>query len=252
MPVRRDTTLKTKAEGNPDQFQIDHERLKRDRAAVKDLLERAMNPPVPSVTVSRGSKILPDHPSHHVGLGLIMQAIATDDSDFLMGILDQLKDLCVHDQLLGAREVNFVLSVIKGIAPKDQLETMLALQMAAVHMATVQVARKRDRRDCENRSESLERALSQLAKTFASQMESLKRYRASGEQKITVQYVSVSDGSQAIVGDVTHAGGGRQLETAEEPQVLTDARVAPMGLVAERKSASVHAPRRRQSRNSAK
>ena len=36
-------------------------------------------------------------------------------------------------------------------------------------------------------------------------MEALKRYRTGGEQKVTVQHVSVSKGGQAIVGEVTHS-----------------------------------------------
>jgi hypothetical protein len=41
-------------------------------------------------------------------------------------------------------------------------------------------------------------------------METLKRYRTGGEQKVTVQHVTVNDGGQAIVGTVTPgpAGGG--------------------------------------------
>ena len=42
------------------------------------------------------------------------------------------------------------------------------------------------------------------ALTYATQMEALKRYRTCGEQKVTVQHVSVSAGAQAIVGNVTH------------------------------------------------
>ncbi len=42
-------------------------------------------------------------------------------------------------------------------------------------------------------------------RTFATQMETLKRYRTGGEQKVTVQHVSVSEGGQAIVGNVTQA-----------------------------------------------
>jgi hypothetical protein len=44
-----------------------------------------------------------------------------------------------------------------------------------------------------------------IARTFATQMEALKRYRTGGEQKVTVQHVSVSEGGQAIVGNVTQA-----------------------------------------------
>ena len=49
------------------------------------------------------------------------------------------------------------------------------------------------------------RALNKLARTFAMQVEPLKRYRTGGEQKVTVQHVSVGDGGQAIVGNVTQA-----------------------------------------------
>jgi hypothetical protein len=37
-------------------------------------------------------------------------------------------------------------------------------------------------------------------------METLKRYRTGGEQKVTVQHVNVNDGGQAIVGNVTAPG----------------------------------------------
>ena len=36
-------------------------------------------------------------------------------------------------------------------------------------------------------------------------MEALRRYRSGGEQNVTVQHVSVNDGGQAIVGNVTQA-----------------------------------------------
>ena len=53
--------------------------------------------------------------------------------------------------------------------------------------------------------DSAERALNKLARTFAMQMEALKRYRTGGEQKVTVQHVTVGEGGQAIVGNVNQA-----------------------------------------------
>jgi hypothetical protein len=47
-----------------------------------------------------------------------------------------------------------------------------------------------------------------LARTFAAQIETLKRYRSSGEQKVTVEHVTVNTGGQAIVGNVNHGGPG--------------------------------------------
>ena len=58
--------------------------------------------------------------------------------------------------------------------------------------------------------DAAERAFNKLARTFAVQMEALRRYRTGGEQRVTVQHVTVNDGGKAIVGAVTSgpAGGG--------------------------------------------
>ena len=37
-------------------------------------------------------------------------------------------------------------------------------------------------------------------------MEGLKRYRTGGEQKVTVQHVTVNEGGQAVVGNVSSQG----------------------------------------------
>ena len=53
------------------------------------------------------------------------------------------------------------------------------------------------------RQDSAGRALGRLARTFPAQMEALNRYRNNGEPAITVQNVSVGDGGNAIVGNIT-------------------------------------------------
>ena len=54
------------------------------------------------------------------------------------------------------------------------------------------------------------RAFNKLARTFAAQMEALRKYRTGGEQNVTVKHVTVNEGGQAIVGNVEHSpGGGR-------------------------------------------
>jgi len=40
------------------------------------------------------------------------------------------------------RELNFLLSVVKGAKPRESVEAMLAAQMAAVHIATMTLARR--------------------------------------------------------------------------------------------------------------
>jgi hypothetical protein len=64
------------------------------------------------------------------------------------------------------------------------------------------------------------------------QMEALKRYRTGGEQKVTVQHVSVNEGGQAIVGNVNQAASGT---AAEKPvtttPALSDARQQAMPII---------------------
>jgi hypothetical protein len=81
--------------------------------------------------------------------------------------------------------------------------------------------------------DSAERAFNKLARTFATQMEALKRYRTGGEQRVTVQHVSVSEGGQAIVGNVTQGQRETVPEAATSPPALTDARTAPMEILNE-------------------
>jgi len=115
------------------------------------------------------------------------------------GLLTQLGNASSQDQRPNESAINFLLSVIKGAKPKDQFEAMLAAQMAAIHTATMTFTRQLANVETIAQQDSAERALNTLARTFAMQMEALKRYRTGGEQKVTVQHVSVNEGGQAIV-----------------------------------------------------
>jgi hypothetical protein len=48
-------------------------------------------------------------------------------------------------------------------------------------------------------------------------MEALKRYRSNGEQKVTVEHVTVNEGGKAIVGNVMHGGPG----VSEKPETTS-------------------------------
>ena len=110
-----------------------------------------------------------------------------------------------------------MLAVVKGVEPKDQVEAMLAAQMAAVHNATMTFARRLAHVDNIPQQDSAERAFNKLARTFAAQVEALKRYRTGGEQKVTVEHVTVNEGGQAIVGNVSHGGRGARKNRRSTP-----------------------------------
>jgi hypothetical protein len=45
-----------------------------------------------------------------------------------------------------------------------------------------------------------------LSRTYLAQMDALKKYRAKAQQVVRVERVTVNDGGQAIVGELTHGG----------------------------------------------
>ena len=139
------------------------------------------------------------HSRPDIGQALLMEAIGTADIDFWDGLIRQLAN-AGGKGTLDERDLNFMLAIVKGIEPRDQIEAMLAAQMAAVHNATMTFAGRLNRVDNIPQQDSAERAFNKLARTFAAQVEALKRYRTGGQQKVTVEHVTVNAGGQAIVG----------------------------------------------------
>ena len=82
-------------------------------------------------------------------------------------------------------------------------------RVAAIHNATMMAARRLNHVDNVEQQDSASNMLNKLARTFAIQVETLKKYRSTGEQNILVQHqhVTVNEGGQAIVGNVTPGGG---------------------------------------------
>jgi len=90
--------------------------------------------------------------------------------------------------------LNFKLSVVNGLAPREQVETLLVAQMAEVHAAMMRFARRLSQADSLPEQDLAERAFNRLARTFTGQIETLQRQRADGDQKVKVQQVSVAMG----------------------------------------------------------
>ena len=161
--------------------------------------------------------------------------------------MGQLAGASTRGENVDEETLNFMLSVMKGIEPRDQLEAMLAAQMAAVHVASMTFARRLAQVENIPQQDSAERAFNKLTRTFTTQMEALKRYRTGGEQKVTVQHVSVAEGGQAIVGNVTQA----QRENvpgkaaASPPLALSNSNVLPMPIIDESKEPAHVAGRRK-------
>jgi len=186
-----------------------YEPTTEERAAEEAVRSRRKTPRV-KVSRQKGMVSLSlDCPKESYEKFLLMEALGTVEPDFAAEFLPQLAKAATRGQKVDEVALNFMIAVIKGVDPKDQVEAMLSAQMAAVHSLTMTFARRLNNIDNIPQQDSAERAFNKLARTFAAQVETLKRYRSSGEQKVTVEHVTVNEGGKAIVGNVlTHGGGG--------------------------------------------
>jgi len=175
-----------------------------------------------------------DHPDKAVGHALLMKAIGTGDLDFYRGILHQITDRGLGREV-DLREVNFMLSAIEGFEPRNQFETMLAAQMAAVHVSAMKLVAEFLCFESFPQRDNAERAFSRLTRTFAMQMETLMRLRVGGAQ--TVTHVSMNDNAQAMFGNVTQTPRENVLgqTAAASPPALTHDKTPPMPIMEEGK-----------------
>jgi hypothetical protein len=183
-----------------------------ERAALEEVRTRGKQTPrVKMSSDENAHKLVLDHPEPYYGCCLLMKALGTLDPAFYQGFVSQIAkaaSLGALGEKLDEVALNFIIAVIKGIEPRDQLECMLAAQMGAIHMLTMDFARRLNAADNIPQRDSAERALNKLVRSFAVQVETLKRYRSDGSQKVTVEHVTVNEGGKAIVGTVTHGGAG--------------------------------------------
>jgi hypothetical protein len=165
--------------------------------------------PFKSVVVGNTNTLAVNHPDPHLAGVRLAAALATTDATFADGIITQLSQLATgKDHVIEASQLDILFAVVKGIAPQDPLETLLACQMAAIHAATMTFARTLKKAEYAEQQAAAITGLNKLARTFAIQVETLKKYRSSGEQNIRVQHVTVHDGGQAIVAETVTGGGG--------------------------------------------
>lgn len=125
------------------------------------------------------------------------------------GLLTQVAILGSQSRRVDEEATNFALGFVDAMEPKDAAEALLLAQMAAMHQATMMLARRLNHVENIAQQDAAERALNKLARSYTAQMDTLKRYRSKGQQTVRVERVTVQEGGQAIVGNVETGGRGQ-------------------------------------------
>ncbi len=103
--------------------------------------------------------------------------------------------------------LNAALAVVDGIQPENEVEAMLASQMAITHALTMQAMMRAHWAEYQPKYQIAGNLAIKLSRTFTMQMEALSKLRRGGEQTVRVEHVHIHNGGQAIVGNINHPGG---------------------------------------------
>jgi hypothetical protein len=147
----------------------------------------------------------------------LMQAVGSKSPAFMRGILVQLAEACSKDRKPNAGGLKLMLSIVTAIKPQDQIEALLAVQMATTHVMAMRFANYIVSSDTIIQQDSGERILNKLLRTFPMQMEALYRYRTLEAQRVGAR----------------HESAERKVET---PLQITDARAVPMDPLEQREA----------------
>jgi hypothetical protein len=206
------------SKGDPEQSKKVHIPTPAERALIERFYNNAeREAPAPKMKVEQGktgARIGREHPDPTTFHALLANALGTTDADFINAILLQLANATGKGSDASEENMNFVLSVLAGIAPRDRVEAMLGAQMALVHLTAMTFTRRLAHVEMIPQQDSCQNALNKLMRTFTSQMETLKRYRGGTQQTVKVKHVHVHEGGQAIVGNVETGGASKSKDQA--------------------------------------
>lgn len=148
----------------------------------------------------------------------------------------------LHDNLdVGERNVRVVraLELYEDLKPSGSAEGMLAAQMVGTHSTALDCLRRAalTNQTFEGRNMALNQAQKLMA-LYTKQLAALDKHRGKGQQKVTVEYVNVEPGGQAIVGNVEtdranrranqHGGEEEGERAAVEPNAIAHTPKVPM------------------------
>ena len=174
------------------------------------------------------------HDDHDGWEARMQDAFGTSGRAFAVAEIARLvRAATVRDGKLDQTRFDSLLAVIDGARPANEIEAMLASQIAVTHSLAMDFLLRAKNADQIPQFDSAGRLAAKLLVAFAGHVELLNKLKRGGSQTVCVEHVHVHPGGQAIVGNVST--GGREPEKNERQPHAPDNNqtVAPRCLAAE-------------------
>ncbi len=135
------------------------------------------------------------HVHPHVAVIRMMNALGTTSADLAERLVSQILNathLQPSSEPVKEHTLNAALGAVAGIAPRDEAEAMLAVQMVGVHWLAMELLRQVGATDSRAQFTDAGNLVVKLLRTYTAQLEALNRYRSAGEQRVVVQHQHVN------------------------------------------------------------
>lgn len=176
-----------------------------------------------------GLKASPDHSDIPGWSARLCDAFGSTSPDFIsIEISRIITALNVTDES-GTPSLNAALATLDGLQPKDEIEAMLASQMATTHAFVMKLLGRAGRAEDLEQFDSAGKMADRLLRTYTMQVDALAKLRRGGQQTVRVEHVHVHPGGQAVVGNVTQLTRGRGvLDPGNQPHAIAHAQCATL------------------------
>lgn len=139
-------TLTSAAPDDPHK-QMSYTPTEQEAASLKAFQARGkVSRPVPRISVKqKGSttELGADHPDPRLWWTLFLEMMGTVDTDFAKTAMTDLARLnSAKDGSIDTEKLNGLFAAVAGIAPKNETEALLAIQMVATHVTAMECLKR--------------------------------------------------------------------------------------------------------------
>jgi hypothetical protein len=160
-----------------------------------------------------------DHTDQQGWVTHLVDTCGTSSEKFAVNLIADLEQ-AIRQRGAGAiatTRLGAVMAAMDGIAPENELEAMLAVQMIGTHELAMEMLSRARQSPMVETTTAYTGMATKLTRTFTAQTEALAKIRRGGAQKVVVEHVHIHEGAQAVVGAVTYAGGRGDAGNQERP-----------------------------------
>lgn len=139
----------------------------------------------------------------------LRKAMGTCSSEVAMTLLEQATAASLKSQPEREQHLFAVYDMMIELAPEDPLESMLGVQMIAVHFQAMELMRQAAVCTIAESSRIYLNLATKLMRAYAQQMEAFRKNRLKGRQEIRVEHINIT-GGQNILANVASPGEGNK------------------------------------------